>query len=95
MDRELDLVCVTASRPQMTNILYRYRPAHDPFIPMLLVGFDDTEMKAYFDVLKQGNVCLDNIPLGQEPDQIQQQELWFLYAIHNLAESAHKFIKLF
>lgn len=75
MDRELDFVCVTASRPQMTNILYRYRPAHDPFIPMLLVGFDDTEMKAYFDVLKQGNVCLDNIPLGQEPDQIQQQEL--------------------
>ena len=46
MDRELDFVCVTASRPQMTNILYRYRPAHDPFIHMLHVGFDDTEMKA-------------------------------------------------
>lgn len=75
MDRELDFVCVTASRPKMTNILYRYRPAHDPFIPMLLYGFDDAEMKEYFDILKQGNICMDGTPLGQEPEQRQQQEL--------------------
>ena len=75
MDRDLNFVCVTASRPQMSNILYRYRPAHNPFIPMLLYGFDDREMKAYFDILKQGNICMDGIPLGQEPEQSQQQEL--------------------
>ena len=75
MDRELDFVCITASRPQMDNILYRYHPATNPFIPILLNGFDDTEMKEYFNILKEGNICLDGIPLGQEPDRSQQQEL--------------------
>ena len=75
MDRELNFICVTASRPRMGNILYRFRPALNPFISVLLCGFDDVEMKEYFDILSGGNICLDNIPLGQEPNQAQQQEL--------------------
>lgn len=74
-DRKLNFVCITSSRPQMENILYRYRPAMNPFIPLLLNGFDDAEMKEYFDILKESNICLNGIPIGQEPDQRQQQEL--------------------
>lgn len=48
LDKSLDLCCVTASRPRMSNILHRFQPALNPFISKLLYGFDDSEMDAFF-----------------------------------------------
>ncbi len=75
MERDLNVVCVTASRPQMSNILYRYRPTFNPFVPFLLGGFDDTEMKEYFDIMEKESISIDGVLLGQEQEKAQKQEL--------------------
>ena len=75
LDQNLNFVCITGSRPPMSNILYRYRPVINPFVSMVLTGFNDMEMDEYFDVLKQGDIRLEGELIGLEKDKIQQQEL--------------------
>ena len=50
LNQDSNLVCVTASRPRMSSVLSDcgYFPVINPFIPMLLYGFDDSEMSRYF-----------------------------------------------
>lgn len=75
MDSSLNLVCVTASRPKMSNILYRYRPSINPFVSMLLGGFDDYEMSQYFDVLDKGGARLNGLSIKDAANSAHYDDL--------------------
>ncbi len=52
LDNSLDLVCVTASRPRVSNLLTRYDQRLNPFVSKLVRCFDETDMAEYFQVLR-------------------------------------------
>lgn len=76
LDNSLDFCCVTASRPRMSNILHRFKPALNPFIPKLLYGFDDGEMEAFFHCVDANGFTYNGHPLrAPENDELFQAVL--------------------
>lgn len=75
LDKSLNLVCVTASRPKMSNILYRYKPAINPFISFLIYGFDDQEMSEYFTILETHGAKLNGASIRDNSNTRHFNEL--------------------
>lgn len=67
LDESLDLVCVTASRPTIANLLTHYEQRLDPFVDELVRCFDEKDMKAYFQVLAD---CGRPIPPGDRRQEL-------------------------
>lgn len=63
MDKTIDFVVCTASRPKMSNILSRFKPIINPFVSVLLPSFDDTEMKEFFDIFDREGALLNGMNL--------------------------------
>lgn len=67
LDDSLDFVCVTASRPRVSNLLVDYEQRLNPFVEKLVRCFDEEDMTAYFETLER---CGRPVPPGAERQEL-------------------------